>query len=236
MLWFFNIAAQKPYKIIRWNELEFCKKCAEMRWFFKIFGAKTLHNKALKCSEMHWNFLRNALIFQYCSPKTLHNNALKCTGTLQEMRWNALIFQKFSAEILHNNAPKCAEMHWNFLRNALIFQNFQRKNLTKKWAEIWWNALELCQKCAEMRLFFIFQKFQRKNLSKKCAELCWYALIIRKNCAEFSSLFLQSFSAFQHISAHYCVRFLRWTFWKKRISAHFLHIFWKISRPGKWCR
>ena len=54
-----------------------------------------------------------------------------------------------------------------------------------------------------------------------------------KTIEKFSSQFLQSFSAFQHISAHYYVRFFALNILKnKRITAHFLHNFWKISRPG----
>ena len=44
-----------------------CKKCAELRLFFKTFSAKTLDNNALKCAEMRWNFVRNALKCAYFS-------------------------------------------------------------------------------------------------------------------------------------------------------------------------
>ena len=46
-----------------------CKKRTEMRWFFKKFSAKTLHNNALKGAEMRWNFVRIALNFQRISYK-----------------------------------------------------------------------------------------------------------------------------------------------------------------------
>ena len=55
-LQFFSAKSSHPLK-------KLCKKCAEMRWFFKIFSAKTLHHNALKCDEMRWNFVRNALNF-----------------------------------------------------------------------------------------------------------------------------------------------------------------------------
>ena len=38
-----------------------------MRFFFKKFGAKILHNNALKCAEMRWNFVRFALKCAYFS-------------------------------------------------------------------------------------------------------------------------------------------------------------------------
>ena len=63
--------------------------------------------------------------------------------------------------------------------------------------------------------------------------MCWNALKLSKKCAEFSAHFLQSLSAFQHISAHYYVKFLRWIFRKfsafQRIS---YIIFGKFLDPG----
>ena len=71
-----------------------CKKCAEMRWFFKKFSAKTLQ-------KMRWN-------------------VLTCAETLQETRWKRLSLQKIgitenrsllfgAAAFTQSNAPKIPE-------------------------------------------------------------------------------------------------------------------------------
>ena len=77
-----NQATRLPHVIKMINNCSFrvekilCKKCAEMRWFFKKFSAKTLHKNALKRAEMRWNFARNALKTAEFSKNSSENQTL----------------------------------------------------------------------------------------------------------------------------------------------------------------